>query len=108
MITNVSNLQIPATAPISFTKCSNNVVTLPANTAVEIVNENTKRLYAAFINNSKHPISLILGERTAGTMERGILLNPGGSFEINLMNLYRGKVSALCLSTAKLSFVECE
>lgn len=108
MISNLSNFQPPQTSVTSFNKCSNKVTSILADTSVDIVAANSKRLYAAFINNSEVPITLILGERSDGTIDKGIPLSPGGSFEINLMNLYRGKVSAISDEKAKLSWVECE
>lgn len=93
---------------VTFDKCTNNVTELKGEEGKTVISGNPKRLYAALINNSSATITLMLGEPNSGTVERGIILNPyGGCFEITLTNLYRGKVSAICASDVKLSWVEC-
>ena len=104
MITNQS-LPSPIT---SFSKCSNKVLPIPKNTFLEVLPVNPNRLYAAFINMSTASVTLILGERSDGSITKGIPLTPGGSFEINLINLYRGKVSITAERDAQISFIECE
>lgn len=66
------------------------------------------RAYAAIINDSDCTITLVLGEAANAALNKGIILKPhGGSFEICLLNLYLGAVSAIAEKSCQLSFVEC-
>ncbi len=109
MINNLSNFQATQSNITSFNKCSNKSVTVnSATVATDVCAANPKRLYAAFVNNSTALVVLVLGDRNAGAIDKGIPLNPGGSFEINITNLYRGRITAFAESDAKISVVECE
>jgi hypothetical protein len=90
-----------------FTTCTNDEKSLSVNTKAEILNANPDRKYSAFINNSSVDITLILGDTNQGSISKGIILKPRGSYEINANNLYLGKVVAIAASVCKLSFVEC-
>lgn len=103
MINNVS----PGESSNRFTTCNHDEKSLSANAKTEIINANPERKYAAFINNSSVDITLILGDTTQGAINKGIILKPRGSYEINANNLYTGKVVAIAASLCKLSFVEC-
>lgn len=107
MINNPPVTSASQSSPVSFSKCFNKETLLVANTPVVIAKGNFKRLYGVFVNNSNKPITLILGEIDKGDIDKGIPLNPGGSFEITSINLYKGAVSAVCSGTAKISWVEC-
>jgi hypothetical protein len=94
---------------VSFTQCKNDVTVLNEDVPTQILDANSERLYASFVIESRSIVTIFLGDRNAGNIERGIPLKPGGSFEINLSNLYRGKVSALCQEDgAKISWTECQ
>lgn len=109
MINNPTSIQQSQSGLVTFNKCTNNIAELESEDAKTIVPTNIKRMYAVFVNNSSATITLILGEPNSGAVDKGITLNPyGGSFEINQLNLYRGKVSAISAINAKLSWVECE
>ncbi len=108
MINNPPIISANQTSPASFYKCTNKVTLLAANTPVLIAKGNSKRGYGVFVNNSDSLITLILGEIDKGDIDEGIPLNPGGSFEITLINLYKGAISAISSSAAKISWVECE
>ena len=103
MINNVS----PAEKSNKFATCTNDEKSLSANVKAEILKTNPNRKYAALINTSGVDITLILGDTDQGGINKGIILNPRGSYEINANNLYLGKIVAVALSTCKLSFVEC-
>ena len=90
-----------------FIDCSNNEKVLVKNVPSDIVVDNLARAYACFINNSIGEITLILGNSSEGAINKGIILKPAGSYEINANNLYLGKVSAISNSNSKLSYVEC-
>lgn len=90
----------------TFDKCSHGDKPLNANSAIEIIAKNSERKYAAFINNSTVDITLVLGEATKAVVEKGIILKPGGSYEINSNNLYVGAVSAIAKTACKLIFIE--
>lgn len=74
----------------------------PGNVAVGAVTTvvlalNATRLFAQFVNDSTEEIYLAQG--AAAVMNEGIRLNrAGGSFEINLTNLFTGAVNAICAS----------
>lgn len=107
MINNSNSVKLPQISVTSFNKCANKVTAITKKTPVEVVAPNSKRLYAAFVNNSDYPATLILGNTESANIDKGILLNPGGSFEITLINLYRGRVSAVSEEDGKISWVEC-
>lgn len=61
---------------------------------------NATRIFAQFVNDSDEEIYLDLS--ATAVMNEGIRLNrAGGSFEINLTNLYTGAVRAICASGGK-------
>ncbi|MEH1838135.1 MAG: hypothetical protein V7L20_05105 [Nostoc sp.] len=103
MINNVSAIE----KSNKFATCVNDDKSLSANVKTEILKANPNRKYAAFINTSSVDITLILGDTDQGGINKGIILNPRGSYEINSNNLYLGKIVAAALFTCKLSFVEC-
>jgi hypothetical protein len=103
MINNVS----AGESSNKFTTCTNDEKSIPANARTEILNANPNRKYSAFINTSNVDITLILGDTNQGGINKGIILNPHGSYEINANNLYLGKVTAIAAFASKLSFVEC-
>lgn len=106
MINNVPGLISNSSFP-SFSKCTNSKVNLTANTPVGILTSNSKRKYAAFINNGQTDITLVLEDKSKAVIEEGIVIKGcGGSYEITLLNLYTGKVSAISASIVQLSFVE--
>lgn len=107
MINNPPVITTNQASPASFYKCTNKVTLLVANIPVVIAKGNSKRLYGVFVNNSNNLITLILGESDKGDIDEGMPLNPGGSFEITSMNLYKGAISAVSTSAAKISWVEC-
>ncbi|MEH2461137.1 hypothetical protein [Nostoc sp.] len=102
MLNNSSNISAN-----KFTDCTNNEKVLSKNIPVDIIPVNTSRAYACLINNSTAEITLILGNSSDGAINKGIILKPGGSYEINANNQYLGKVSAIASSNSKLSYVEC-
>ncbi|OUL19553.1 hypothetical protein BV372_33460 [Nostoc sp. T09] len=103
MINNIS----VAESNNRFGSCTNLEKTLVANAKAEVLNANTDRRYAAFINNSTVDITLILGSPEDGAINKGIILKPRGSYEINANNLYLGKVSAVSAFACKLTHLEC-
>jgi hypothetical protein len=106
MINNVAGLTSNSSIT-SFSKCINSKVGLIANTPTGIFNSNSKRVYAAFINNGQVDITLVLDDKSKTVIDEGIIIKGGGgSFEITLLNLYTGKVSAISANTTQLSFVE--
>jgi hypothetical protein len=106
MINNPAIIDIVSS--LKFDKCQNDKISLSANVPLEVLDNNPKRIYSAVVNNSKLKITLVLGSKTAAKIDEGIILNPGGSFEITQANLYQGKISAISSSNAVVSFVECE
>ncbi|AFY31603.1 hypothetical protein [Calothrix sp. PCC 7507] len=103
MINNSSNSAEVA----KFSNCTHGDKDLTANTGDTVLNANTNRQYAAFQNNSLYDVTLILGDKSKGGIGKGIVLKPRGSYEINQMNLYVGRVSAISANNCKLIFVEC-
>lgn len=103
MINNVS----AGESSNGFSTCTNTDKSLSANTKAEIIDANPNRKYAAFINNSSVDITLILGDTSQGAINKGIVLKPRGSYEINANNLYLGKVTAIASAVCKLIYVEC-
>lgn len=103
MINNPSN-----TSANKFEECVNDEKALTKNVPSDILGINKTRAYACFVNNSSGEITLILGSSSTGSINKGVILKPGGgSYEINALNLYLGKVSAISASNSRLSYVEC-
>ncbi|MBW4572651.1 MAG: hypothetical protein KME31_33150 [Tolypothrix carrinoi HA7290-LM1] len=106
MINNVAGL-ISNSSVSSFSKCTNSKVNLTANTPVGVLSSNSKRMYAAFINNGQTDITLVLDDKSKAVIDEGIIIRGyGGSYEITSLNLYTGKVSAISTTVTQLSFVE--
>lgn len=79
------------------------------STSTTVLEANPNRKKATFVNNDDEEIFLAEGD--TAEMNKGIRLNPNGtgSYEINWMNLYKGKVTAICTSGSKsLCVQECE
>ncbi len=107
-IDNPANSFAFASKNISFDKCTNNKIQLSANTANTFLGANKNRIYAVMINVSiSEKVTLVLGETSSIATGKGIVLYPGGSFEINLDNLFVGKITALAEVACELSYVEC-
>lgn len=65
-----------------------------------VLTSSATRKFAVFVNDSDEVIYLSLS--ATAVMNEGIRLNAnGGSYEINLMNLYTGEVSGICTSGGK-------
>lgn len=106
MINNIAGVT-PTPSLSSFSKCVNNKIDLVANTPIAVLGNNSKRMYAAFINNSSTDITLVLGDKLKAVVGEGIIIKGyGGSYEITLINLYTGKISAISASATQLSFTE--
>ncbi|PHM11631.1 hypothetical protein [Nostoc sp. 'Peltigera malacea cyanobiont' DB3992] len=104
MINNSSNTIEVA----KYSNCTHGDKDLIAIVGDTVLNANSVRQYAAFINNSSScDITLILGDKSKGAIGRGIILKPRGSYEINQSNLYVGKVSAVSANNCRLTFTEC-
>jgi len=79
---------------------TNTYVTI-GTTSTTVLVANTSRKCATFVNDSDEIIYLTLSEDGA-ILNRGIRLNAaGGSYEINVTNLYNGAVTAICTSGSK-------
>jgi hypothetical protein len=91
-----------------FAQCRNSAQPLEAVIPYPILDFNSQRIYAAFINNSPSDITLVLGNILVARIGAGIILKAyGGSYEITQINLYLGAVSAIAPDVAYLSYVEC-
>ena len=81
MINNVSAL-IANTSVSSFSKCTNSKVNLIPNEAIGVISNNSKRVYAAFINNGQTDITLVLDDKSKAVIDKGIVIKGyGGSYE---------------------------
>lgn len=104
MLNNSSN----TVDTVRFDSCIHAEKQLTGNVGDTVLDANSNRQYAAFINNSLYDITLILGDKSKGGINKGIVIKPrGGSYEINQINLYVGKVSAISANNCKLTYVEC-
>lgn len=75
------------------------------NSSTKIVDTNSSRKYAIFVNDSDETIYLSLG--AAAVINKGIRLNAsGGSFEIN-NGFFQGEVYGICTSGSKnLTYID--
>ena len=104
MINNLAGL---SSANSKFSKSTNKKIDLIANNASAVLDINPKRMYGAFVNNGDSDITLVFEDKSKAVLEAGIVIKGnGGSYEITLLNLYTGKVSAISASTAQLSLIE--
>lgn len=93
-IGDVDVLSLPSVSSATPTKVSVD------SSDTQVIVANASRKFAQFVNDSDEVIYLALS--ATAVMNEGIRLNAnGGSFEINLMNLYTGEVSAICASGTK-------
>ena len=68
--------------------------------STEVLVRNTRRNFASFVNDSDTTIYLSLG--SAAVLNKGIRLNAnGGSFELNVTNLYLGAIYGICAGGGK-------
>ena len=103
----VLNNAASAASNVSFASCTNNQYQLKANLAYNFLSSNKARSYALIMNNSGSEITLILGDTKNAALNQGIVLFPGGNYEIDQSNLYTGPLTGLAASDCKISFVEC-
>lgn len=69
-------------------------------TAEEILPVNPQRSYALLMNDSDTAIYISLGGTAVAN--QGIRINAnGGAYEISAVNLYRGRISAICSVASK-------
>jgi hypothetical protein len=103
-----NSLFVEGTQGLSFDACINRTLDLIPQSASSVLAANPKRTYAAFINNSEvGDITIVLGDAGTANLGAGIVLKPrGGSFEINQVNLYKGRVSAISSTRTTLAYVE--
>lgn len=74
-------------------------------TAREILPVNPQRQYALIVNNSDTEMRISLGGTP--TTSKGIPLRAsGGFYEITSVNLYRGRIAAICSASKTLDLVE--
>jgi len=94
---NSSAITITSLPSVSTATPTNAVIGV-ASTAVLVANTNRK--FAVFVNDSDTTIYLSLSG--TAVMNEGIRLNAtGGSYEINLTNLYLGVITAICAAAGK-------
>lgn len=103
----INNLADFSSSLSKFSRAANKKVDLIANNALAICDINPKRMYAAFVNNGDTDITLVFDDKSKAVIEAGIIIKGhGGSYEITLLNLYIGKVSAISAFPTQLSIVE--
>jgi len=90
--------------PEITTMAATEVSIVAGSTSEAALAANEDRVYAIFINDSDTAMYLRLGE-TAVEHEGILLAASGGSFEINLTNLYRGVVNVICASSGKVLMI---
>lgn len=103
----INNLPGLSSTLSKFSKSINKKIDLIANNASTVLDANPKRMYGAFVNNNDADITLVFDDKSKAALEAGIVIKGnGGSYEITLLNLYTGKISAISASTTQLSFTE--
>ena len=98
---NPSNITFPAS-----TKGTHNRVSLPANSARQILDTNASRKSALIQNVSANQVTLQLNDIVGAVVGKGIILLPGGSYEISLLNLHTGKISAISAGDSEITVSE--
>lgn len=93
--------------PTSFDNCTSELISLIANEVNILLSANESRNYALLTNNSNTDITLVLGEAETATPGQGLILKPGGNYEINSDNLYTGVISAVTAFDCQIFCVEC-
>lgn len=103
----INNLPGLSSTLSKFEKSTNKKIDLIPNNAVSVFDSNPKRMYAAFVNNGDNDITLVFDDKSKAVLEAGIIIKGnGGSYEINLLSLYIGKISAISATRTQLSCVE--
>lgn len=88
------------------TKGTHSRVSLPANSARQVLDTNVNRKSALIQNVSANQITLQLNDVVGASVGKGIILLPGGSYEINLLNLHTGKISAIAAADSEITVSE--
>jgi hypothetical protein len=99
---------IELTFQMSFPKfgnCVNNSIVLKANVAQEFLPDNPSRIYALIQNNGEVDVTLALGSDCE--FGKGIVIKPGGNYEITCLNLYVGVLTAIAEFNCEISYSEC-
>lgn len=92
--------------PVS-TRGNHTRVTLTANSARQVLDNNPNRKSALIQNLSTNQITLQLSDVVGAAIGKGIILFPGGSYEINLLNLHAGRVSAISAAESEIGVTDC-
>ena len=105
--TTQPNLQIGGgVSPSSFRDFTTNQ-TITVNTSTAVLSNNNGRIYAAIVNNSANTVYLNLGTASTTADDYTIRLNAnGGSYEINIENMYTGPVYASSSAASSLLVFE--
>lgn len=97
--TGVDIGDVDVTSLPSVTTATNTKVSVGSSDTTVLASSATRK-FAVFVNDSDETIYLSLS--ATAVQGEGIRLNAGGgAYEINLMNLYTGEVSAICTSGGK-------
>ena len=79
-----------------------NSYTPVSNSSISVIAANQNRQFANLTNDSAQVIYLALG--STAVLNSGIRLNAGGgSYEINMNNMYKGQVSAITTPSGSLN-----
>lgn len=88
----------------------------PLNTDANITDEsqqvlgaNPDRLHVILVNNGNNTVYLGFGENKPAVANKGVRLNrSGGALTIDWINLYQGRITAICASgeTSSLTILE--
>jgi len=82
----------------------NGTAAIAAATPVQFLESNEKRLWATIVNAGANDVTIQLGEQ--GNATTGVLLKPGGSFDISEFSAWVGSVFAYSTGGTTLSYVE--
>ena len=96
----VSGRQEPVLVPrLDIVGISRNFAVVVGAASVIVLQKNSRRSGATFVNDSVNIIYLVKGEPSA--LNIGIRLNAaGGAYEINASNLYKGILAAIATGAA--------
>ena len=88
-----------------FGNCINNSTVLEAGLSQTFLPSNPDRAYVIIQNNGSCDCTLTLGENS--DFGKGIIIKPGGNYEITCLNLYVGVLSAIAEFNCEISYSEC-
>jgi len=104
---NISSISFDSKQSLSvfpnmgFSTASNTRVGISASASTQLLAANTGRRYAYIMNQINFPCYIMLG--ASAVLGQGIIIHPGGMYEITSTNLWTGTINAINTSLSSVN-----